>query len=53
MMIVGRNILNPIVRLRNASIELGEGNPSDRTDIKPRDELADLANFFNQLAEAR
>ena len=53
MMIVGRNILNPIVRLRNASIELGEGNLSVRTDIKPRDEIGDLANSFNQMAEAR
>jgi len=53
MMIVGRNILNPIVRLRNASIELGAGDLSVRTDIKSRDEIGDLANSFNQMAEAR
>jgi signal transduction histidine kinase len=52
-MIVGRQIVNPIVRLTNVAVELGRGNLAVRADAETNDEIGSLANSFNQMAAAR
>ncbi len=51
--IVARQIVNPIVRLTNVAIELGEGNLGVRAKAETGDEIGSLANSFNQMAAAR
>ena len=51
--IVARQIVNPIVRLTNVAIELGQGNLGVRASASTRDEIGSLANSFNQMAAAR
>ena len=53
MVIVARQIVDPIVRLKNAAIELGMGNLAVRAKSETRDEIGSLADSFNQMAEAR
>lgn len=52
-MIVGRQIVNPIVRLTNVAGELGRGNLAVRASAETGDEIGSLANSFNQMAAAR
>jgi len=52
-LIVGRQIVNPIVRLTNVAGELGEGNLAVRANAETNDEIGSLANSFNQMAAAR
>ncbi len=52
-LIVGRQIVNPIVRLTNVAGELGEGNLAVRANAETNDEIGSLANSFNQMATAR
>ena len=52
-LVVGRQIVNPIVRLTNVAVELGKGNLEIRADVESRDEIGALANSFNQMASAR
>ena len=51
--VVARQIVNPVVRLTNAAIELGKGDLGVRADIDSRDEIGILASSFNQMASAR
>ena len=51
--IVGRQIVNPIVRLTNVAEELGRGDLSVRASAETNDEIGSLANSFNQMAAAR
>ena len=51
--IVGRQIVNPIVRLTNVAGELGAGNLGVRARAETNDEIGSLANSFNQMAAAR
>ena len=51
--IVARQIVNPIMRLSNAAVELGQGNLGVRADVETRDEIGTLAISFNQMAAAR
>ena len=51
--IVARRIVNPIARLTDAAVELGEGNLGVRADVETSDEIGSLANSFNQMAAAR
>jgi len=52
-LIVGRQIVNPIVRLTNVAGELGRGNLAVRASTETSDEIGSLANSFNQMAAAR
>ena len=51
--VVARQIINPIVRLTNAAVELGKGDLGVRADVESRDEIGILAGSFNQGASAR
>jgi len=46
-----RSISNSIVKLRDAAGEIGKGNLDTRTDIKSKNEIGQLANSFNKMAE--
>ncbi|MEE8466231.1 MAG: HAMP domain-containing protein, partial [Dehalococcoidia bacterium] len=52
-LVVARQIVNPIIRLTDAAVELGKGNLEVRADVRSRDEIGALANSFNQMAAAR
>ncbi|MCX6814357.1 MAG: ATP-binding protein [Candidatus Aenigmarchaeota archaeon] len=45
-----KTLSNPIIRLTNASNELGKGNLDVKVDIKSKDEIGMLAKSFNQMA---
>lgn len=49
--IVYRSIAKPIQKLQKTADELGSGDLSKRIEIHTRDELADLAESFNSMAE--
>jgi len=51
--IVGRQIVSPIVRLTIVAEELGRGDFSVRASAETNDEIGSLANSFNQMAAAR
>jgi signal transduction histidine kinase len=45
-------ITAPLQKLEKAAVEVGKGNFNQRVDIKSRDELADVGNTFNKMAES-
>ncbi|MBO2446263.1 HAMP domain-containing protein [Actinomadura barringtoniae] len=45
-----RGVLRPVRRLASATRDLGEGRLQSRVEVKGRDELADLARSFNDMA---
>jgi len=45
-----RGVLLPVRRLASATRDLGEGRLQSRVEVKGRDELADLARSFNEMA---
>ncbi|MFH1637648.1 MAG: HAMP domain-containing protein, partial [Candidatus Woesearchaeota archaeon] len=47
-----RAILRPIHQLHSATEEVKKGNFKERVEINTGDELADLGNMFNKMAEA-
>jgi PAS domain S-box-containing protein len=49
--IVYQSIAKPIQKLQRTADELGSGDLSKRIHIQTKDELADLANSFNMMAE--
>ena len=51
--IVGRQIVSPIVRLTNVAEELARGDLSVRASAETNDEIGSLTNSFNQMAAAR
>ena len=51
--VVARQIVNPIVRLTNAAVDLGKGDLGVRTDVESRDEIGILASSFKETASAR
>ena len=51
--IVGRQIVSPIVRPTIVADELGRGDLSVRASAETNDEIGSLANSFNQMAAAR
>ncbi|MBO0871211.1 MAG: HAMP domain-containing protein, partial [Micromonosporaceae bacterium] len=50
--LVSRRMLRPIAALTTASYGLGEGDLSRRVPVRGRDELAQLAQSFNRMAES-
>lgn len=49
---VKKSLVMPVIRLRDAVSEFEKGNFSTRTDIKSRDEMGELSEGFNQMAQA-
>jgi len=48
---ISKSISKPILKLKNAAVELGKGKLDTRVEIKSRDEVGILATCFNQMAE--
>ncbi|MBU4208543.1 MAG: response regulator [Proteobacteria bacterium] len=48
---ISRSISKPIIKLRDAAGEIGKGNLDTRTDIKSKNEIGQLADSFNKMAE--
>jgi len=48
---VGQNLSSPIRKLLDRATELSRGNLSSRVYLETKDELAELAKVFNQIAE--
>lgn len=49
--ILSKQILEPIKILKKASEEIGKGHKKTKVQISNNDELGDLANTFNKMAE--
>jgi signal transduction histidine kinase len=47
--IIARSVTNPIVHLKNATVEIGNGNLNTKVKVESSDEIGDLAEFFNQM----
>jgi len=48
---IARSISKPIARLKDTAVKIGQGRLDARIDIKSKDEIGELANTFNQMAE--
>jgi nitrogen fixation/metabolism regulation signal transduction histidine kinase len=48
---IGQSFVSPIKKLLQEAEELSKGNLSSRVYLESKDELAELANTFNKLAE--
>lgn len=49
--VVGRNITNPLSKLQNIALKIKEGDFDVKADINTDDELGDMSNAFNQMAQ--
>ncbi len=49
--VIAKNIAHPVMKLRDAAIDIGEGNLDARINIKSKDEIGELADTFNKMAE--
>jgi len=49
--IISQQIAKPIIELKNATIKLGEGDFDQALTIKSNDEIGELTQNFNQMAE--
>lgn len=47
---VYRSIANPLAKLNRSAMRLGAGNLDERTDVKNKDEIGQLAASFNEMA---
>jgi len=47
--VFARTISQPIIRLKNASVKVGEGDFNTRVDISGKDEIGALAESFNSM----
>lgn len=48
---VGQSFASPVKKLLKMATEVSKGNLDSRVHLKTKDELADLARAFNQIAE--
>lgn len=48
---IARSITNPLVRLKYATIKIANGDFRIKVKIESRDEIGDLASFFNKMTE--
>jgi len=46
---IARSISSPIIKLRNATIKVGEGDFATKVSIKSKDEIGELAETFNKM----
>ncbi len=44
-------IANPVMKLRETAVDIGRGNLGARIEIKSTDEIGELADTFNKMAE--
>lgn len=49
--LLGRTVVKPIIRFRDAAWKIGKGNLNEQIDVKSQDELGDLAEAFNQMTK--
>jgi len=49
--VIARTISQPIIRLKNASVKVGEGDFNTRVDIPGKNEIGALAESFNSMTE--
>ncbi len=49
--LLARNISNPILKLRNAHLKVGEGDLQQHVVVNSKDEIGDLAVSFNQMVQ--
>lgn len=49
---VKKNLAMPVIRLRDAALQLEKGNYGIRVETKSRDEIGDLFRSFNEMAQA-
>ena len=47
----GQNLASPVKKILNRAEELSRGNLSSRVYLETKDELSELANAFNKIAE--
>jgi PAS domain S-box-containing protein len=47
--VFARTISQPVIRLKNASVKVGEGDFNTRVDISGKDEIGALAESFNSM----
>lgn len=50
-MLLARSIAQPVTALRNAALKLGQGDLETRVKVFASNEVADLADCFNQMAD--
>ncbi len=50
-LVLTRNIIGPLERVREASVRLAEGELSERAPVRGPTEIAELARSFNAMAE--
>lgn len=48
---IAKSITNPLVHLKDATIKVAEGNLNYRVNIETKDEIGELAQFFNAMTE--
>ncbi|NJD51947.1 MAG: PAS domain S-box protein [Candidatus Methanoperedens sp.] len=49
--VIDRSISNPIYKLKNAAINIRKGNLDTKIDISSNDEIGELSNEFNRMAQ--
>ncbi len=47
--VISNRIIGPIIKLKNATLKVGEGNLNTKVDIKSNDEIGDLSETFNKM----
>ncbi len=49
--VIARNIANPIMRLKEAAVDIGRGNLGTKIEIGSTDEIGELAGTFNMMVQ--
>ncbi|CAG0973297.1 putative sensor histidine kinase pdtaS [Methanosarcinales archaeon] len=49
--VIDRSISNPIYKLKDAAINIRKGNLGTKIDIRSNDEIGELSNEFNRMAQ--
>jgi len=52
VLLLARKLLSPVRDLTNAAVRLGQGDLTQRVDVKGKDEISQLSMTFNSMAEA-
>ncbi len=49
--LISRSITKPVAQLRDASLEMAQGNTNVQIDVTSKDEIGELADAFQQMGE--